>query len=148
MSAKINILFLCTGNSCRSQMAEGWAKHLKSDVLNAYSAGIETHGLNPNAVAVMKEAGVDISSHTSQLLSEFDDINFDVVVTVCGHAHETCPYFPGNAKVVHVGFPDPPAQAKTLAAQGASEEEQLTCYRTVRDKIKAYVATLPESLGL
>lgn len=129
-------------------MAEGWAKHLKSDVLNAYSAGIETHGLNPNAVTVMKEAGVDISSHTSQLLSEFHDIDFDVVVTVCSHAHETCPYFPGNAKVVHVGFPDPPAQAKTLAAQGASEEEQLMCYRTVRDEIKAYVATLPESLGL
>lgn len=148
MSAKVTILFLCTGNSCRSQMAEGWAKHLKSDVLNAYSAGIETHGLNPNAVAVMKEAGVDISSHKSQLLSDFDDIDFDVVVTVCGHAHETCPYFPGNAKVVHVGFPDPPALAKELAAQGASEEEQLACYRTVRDEIKAYVSTLPESLGL
>ncbi|KAF1076767.1 arsenate reductase ArsC [Halodesulfovibrio sp. MK-HDV] len=148
MSAKVTILFLCTGNSCRSQMAEGWAKHLKSDVLNAYSAGIETHGLNPNAVAVMKEAGVDIFSHKSQLLSDFDDIDFDVVVTVCGHAHETCPYFPGNAKIVHVGFPDPPALAKELAAQGASEEEQLACYRTVRDEIKAYVATLPESLGL
>jgi arsenate reductase len=116
--------------------------------MNAYSAGIETHGLNPNAVAVMKEAGVDISSHTSQLLSEFDDIAFDAVVTVCGHAHETCPYFPGNAKVVHVGFPDPPAQAKELAAQGASAEEQLNCYRAVRDAIKEYVATLPESLGL
>jgi arsenate reductase len=129
-------------------MAEGWARHLKGDIMNAYSAGIETHGLNPNAVAVMKEAGVDISSHTSQLLSEFDDIAFDAVVTVCGHAHETCPYFPGNAKVVHVGFPDPPAQAKELAAQGASAEEQLNCYRAVRDAIKEYVATLPESLGL
>lgn len=148
MSDKINILFLCTGNSCRSQMAEGWAKHLKSNILNAYSAGIETHGLNPNAVRVMKEAGVDISSHTSQLLSEFDDINFDVVVTVCGHAHETCPYFPGNAKVVHVGFPDPPAMAKELAEKGASEDEQLECYRTVRDEIKAYVETLPEALNL
>jgi arsenate reductase len=129
-------------------MAEGWARHLKGDILNAYSAGIETHGLNPNAVAVMKEAGVDISSHTSQLLSEYDDIAFDAVVTVCGHAHETCPYFPGNAKVVHVGFPDPPAQAKELAAQGASAEEQLNCYRAVRDAIKEYIATLPESLGL
>lgn len=146
MKDKINILFLCTGNSCRSQMAEGWARHLKGDVLNAYSAGIETHGLNPNAVRVMKEAGVDISSHTSQLLSEFDDINFDVVVTVCGHAHETCPYFPGNAKVVHVGFPDPPAMAKELAENGASEEEQLECYRNVRDEIKAYIETLPEAL--
>ncbi|WP_290921845.1 arsenate reductase ArsC [Halodesulfovibrio sp.] len=148
MKDKINILFLCTGNSCRSQMAEGWARHLKGDVLNAYSAGIETHGLNPNAVRVMKEAGVDISSHTSQLLSEFDDINFDVVVTVCGHAHETCPYFPGNAKVVHVGFPDPPAMAKELAENGASEEEQLECYRNVRDEIKAYIETLPEALKL
>ncbi|MCT4626356.1 arsenate reductase ArsC [Halodesulfovibrio sp.] len=148
MKTKLNILFLCTGNSCRSQMAEGWARHLKGDILNAYSAGIETHGLNPNAVAVMKEAGVDISSHTSQLLSEYDDIAFDAVVTVCGHAHETCPYFPGNAKVVHVGFPDPPAQAKELAAQGASAEEQLNCYRAVRDAIKEYIATLPESLGL
>lgn len=148
MKDKINILFLCTGNSCRSQMAEGWARHLKGDVLNAYSAGIETHGLNPNAVRVMKEAGVDISSHTSQLLSEFDDINFDVVVTVCGHAHETCPYFPGNAKVVHVGFPDPPAMAKELAENGASEEEQLECYRNVRDEIKAYIETLPEVLKL
>lgn len=129
-------------------MAEGWAKHLKGDVINAYSAGIETHGLNPNAVTVMKEAGVDISTHKSQLLSEFDDIAFDAVVTVCGHAHETCPYFPSNAKVVHVGFPDPPAQAKELAAQGASAEEQLNCYRTVRDAIKEYVATLPESLEL
>lgn len=148
MKDKINILFLCTGNSCRSQMAEGWARHLKGDVLNAYSAGIETHGLNPNAVRVMKEAGVDISSHTSQLLSEFDDINFDVVVTVCGHAHETCPYFPGNAKVVHVGFPDPPAMAQELAENGASEEEQLECYRNVRDEIKAYIETLPEALKL
>lgn len=148
MSDKINILFLCTGNSCRSQMAEGWAKHLKSDTLNAYSAGIETHGLNPNAVKVMKEAGVDISSHTSQLLSDFNDINFDVVVTVCGHAHETCPYFPGSAKVIHVGFPDPPAMAKELAEKGASEEEQLECYRTVRDEIRAYVETLPEALNM
>lgn len=148
MADKLNVLFLCTGNSCRSQMAEGWARHLKSDVINAYSAGIETHGLNPNAVAVMKEAGVDISTHKSQLLSEFDEVAFDVVVTVCGHAHETCPYFPGTAKVVHVGFPDPPAMAKELAAQGASEDEQLECYRNVRDEIKEYVETLPDSLGL
>ena len=148
MADKLNVLFLCTGNSCRSQMAEGWARHLKNDVINAYSAGIETHGLNPNAVAVMKEAGVDISTHKSQLLSEFDDVSFDAVVTVCGHAHETCPYFPGNAKVVHVGFPDPPAMAKELAAQGASDEEQLNCYRKVRDEIKEYIETLPDSLGL
>lgn len=127
-------------------MAEGWARQLKSDVIQAYSAGIETHGLNPNAVKVMAEAGVDISSQTSQHIDEFKDLVFDVVVTVCGHAHETCPYFPTNSKVIHVGFDDPPKMAQTLVKQGASEEEQLDCYRQVRDEIKAYVQTLPESL--
>jgi arsenate reductase len=132
---KLKILFLCTGNSCRSQMAEGWAKALKGDVVEAYSAGIETHGLNPNAVKVMAEAGVDITSHKSQLLEELNDIDFDYVVTVCGHAHETCPVFPSNAKVVHVGFDDPP----NLAAK-------LDCYRRVRDQIRKFIETLPESL--
>ena len=85
---KLNVLFLCTGNSCRSQMAEGWARHLKSDSIQAYSAGIETHGLNPNAVAVMAEAGVDISAHRSELVEAYQDVVFDYVVTVCGHADE------------------------------------------------------------
>ena len=107
MSEKIKLLYLCTGNSCRSQMAEGWTRHLKGHVIEVYSAGIETHGLNPNAVKVMGEAGVDISGHQSQLLSEFNDVDLDYVITVCGHAHETCPMFPGNAKVIHVGFDDP-----------------------------------------
>ncbi|SDL61557.1 protein tyrosine phosphatase [Maridesulfovibrio ferrireducens] len=146
MDNKLNILFLCTGNSCRSQMAEGWARHIKSDMINAYSAGIEIHGLNLNAVKVMAEAGVDISGHKSRHIDEFKDVPIDVVVTVCGHAHETCPYFPGNCKVTHVGFDDPPKRAKELADKGASEEEQLDCYRKVRDEIKAYVETLPESL--
>jgi arsenate reductase len=143
---KLNILFLCTGNSCRSQMAEGWARHLKGDVINAYSAGIETHGLNPNAVKVMAEAGVDISSHQSQHIDDFKDVDLDVVVTVCGHANEHCPLFPRNTRVVHVGFEDPPALAKELAANGASEAEQLDCYRRVRDQLRDFVKTLPEAL--
>ncbi|MGC9519857.1 MAG: arsenate reductase ArsC [Desulfuromonadaceae bacterium] len=146
MKEKMKVLFLCTGNSCRSQMAEGWTRHLKGDVIEAYSAGIETHGLNSHAVKVMAEAGVDISAQRSQNIEEFRDVNVDVVVTVCGHAHETCPFFPGNSKVVHAGFNDPPQMARELAQQGASEEEQLECYRQVRDEIRAFVETLPGSL--
>jgi len=143
----MNILFLCTGNSCRSQMAEGWAHALKSDQFNAYSAGIETHGLNPNAVKVMAEAGVDITSQTSQHIDEFKDIPLDLVVTVCGHAHENCPWFPAECEVIHVGFEDPPKLARELAEQGASEEEQLEPFRRVRDEIKAFVETLPKKAG-
>lgn len=139
---KRKVLFLCTGNSCRSQMAEGWARALKGDVIEAYSAGIETHGLNPNAVKVMDEAGVDISGHTSKNVATLLDVPFDYVVTVCGHAHETCPMFPGKAKVVHVGFDDPPA----LARQVEGEEAKLACYRRVRDDIRAFVERLPEAL--
>jgi len=142
MNDKIRMLFLCTGNSCRSQMAEGWARHLKSDVISPMSAGIEKHGLNPLAVQVMAEAGVDISNHYSKTLTELPDLNFDYVVTVCGHAHENCPYFPGKTRVVHVGFDDPPS----LAASLDSEEEQLNCYRRVRDEIHAFVKTLPTAL--
>ncbi len=142
MSDKIKVLFLCTGNSCRSQMAEGWARALKGDCIEAYSAGIETHGLNPNAVKVMAEAGVDISRNKSKLLSELSDVKFDYVVTVCGHAHETCPMFPEKAKVLHVGFDDPPK----LAKQADNIEEALNCYRRVRDEIKAFVEELPEIL--
>ena len=138
----IRVLFLCTGNSCRSQMAEGWTRHLKSDVIEPYSAGIETHGLNPNAVQVMQEAGVDITGQHSQLLSEHEGVEFDYVVTVCGHAHESCPVFPGKTKVVHVGFDDPPK----LAADAKTEEERLAPYRRVRDEIRDFILTLPESL--
>ena len=127
-------------------MAEGWTRQLKGDKINAFSAGIETHGLNPNAVRVMAEAGVDITQQKSQHIDEFKDVKIDVVITVCGHAHETCPFFPAGCKVIHVGFDDPPKMAKELAENGASEEEQLNCYRQVRDEIKAYVETLPESL--
>jgi len=139
---KKKILFLCTGNSCRSQMAEGWARYLKGDVLEPYSAGIEVHGLNPYAVKVMKEAGVDISHHRSKHVKELFHIPFDYVVTVCDHAKETCPVFPGRVKRLHVGFDDPPRLAATLS----SEEEKLAVYRRVRDEIRAFVETLPESL--
>ena len=139
---KMKVLFLCTGNSCRSQMAEGWAHHLKSDVIEAYSAGIETHGLNPNAVRVMKEAGVDITSQKSENIKDLMDIPLDYVITVCGHADENCPVFPGSVKVVHHPFDDPPKLAKEFD----NEEDQLNCYRRVRDEIKAFVETLPDSL--
>ncbi|MDI9432380.1 MAG: arsenate reductase ArsC [Planctomycetota bacterium] len=139
---KLKVLFLCTGNSCRSQMAEGWARRLKGDVIEAYSAGIETHGLNPHAVQVMAEAGVDISNHRSKHLDEVKHIPFDYVVTVCDHAYESCPLFPGRTKVVHVGFEDPPR----LAKDAKTKEEALDGYRRVRDEIRTFVETLPESL--
>jgi len=122
-------------------MAEGWARALKDEEIEAYSAGLETHGLNPNAVRVMEEAGIDISGHKSQKLDDFMDVDFDYVVTVCDHAHETCPLFPGKANVVHVGFDDPPR----LAGAAASEEEALAHYRRVRDEIREFVAGFPES---
>ena len=146
MKQKITLLFLCTGNSCRSQMAEGWASHLKSDVIESYSAGIENHGLNENAVKVMQEAGVDISSNSSKTVDELSHLNFDFIITVCGHAHETCPVFIGGGKVVHKGFPDPPALAREILERGGTEEEVLDCYRKVRDRIRGYVDTLPEAL--
>jgi arsenate reductase len=140
MTKKLKVLFLCTGNSCRSQMAEGWARALKADVIEAYSAGIETHGLNPLAVRVMAEAGVDISHHRSKKVDQLAGIDFDYVVTVCGHAHETCPlWLSGKAKVVHAGFDDPPA----LARAAKSESEALAHYRRVRDEIRAFVERLP-----
>ncbi len=124
-------------------MAEGWLRHLHGDRFNAFSAGIKTHGLNPNAVKVMAEVGVDISGHKSQLLSEFDDQPLDYVITVCGHAHETCPFFPGNAQVIHVGFDDPPKMALAFA----DEASQLDCYRRVRDEIKEFVEQIDEVLS-
>ena len=146
MDTKIKLLFLCTGNSCRSQMAEGWTRRLKGDLIEAFSAGIETHGLNPNAIAVMGEAGIDISAQYSDNIRDYLDTGLDWVITVCDHASETCPVFPGSVKRMHVSFPDPPAMARELAAKGASEEEQLDCYRKVRDRIRDFVQTLPEAL--
>ncbi|MDY6904423.1 MAG: arsenate reductase ArsC [Thermodesulfobacteriota bacterium] len=140
---KLKILFLCTGNACRSQMAEGWAKALKPDVIEAYSAGIEKHGLNLLAVRVMAEAGVDISRHASKTVDELPVHDFDYVVTVCGHAHETCPVFLGGAKKIHAGFDDPPA----LAKDAKTEDEALVHYQRVRDEIRQFVTGLPESLS-
>ena len=140
---KEKILFLCTGNSCRSQMAEGWCRHLQGDKYEVYSAGIETHGLNPNAVKVMAEADVDISSHKSQLIDEFAQIHFDIVVTVCGHADEHCPLLTNVTKIIHVGFDDPPTLAKTAK----NSTEALDHYRRVRDQIKSFITDIPESLS-
>lgn len=134
---KKNVLFLCTGNSCRSQMAEGWGKKLKGDDFNFFSAGTKKHGLNPNAVLVMKEAGVDISAHQSNTTNELPEVTMDYVFTVCSDAHENCPYFPGG-KVLHVGFDDPPRLTKDM-----TDEEQILCvYRRVRDEIKEMVQNI------
>jgi arsenate reductase len=140
--AKLKVLFLCTGNSCRSQMAEGWARKLKADEIDAWSAGVEPHGMNALAVKAMAEAGVDLSSHRSKHVNELKDIAFDYVVTVCDHANETCPLFPGRTKVVHVGFDDPPR----LAKDAKTEAEAMPHYRRVRDEIKAFVESLPQRL--
>ncbi len=123
-------------------MAEGWAKHLKGNIIEPYSAGIVAHGLNPRAVRVMKEAGVDISGHTSDEVESMMGVPFDYVVTVCGHADEHCPIFPSKAKVIHIGFDDPPS----LATSAESEDEALSHFRRVRDEIRAFIEALPESL--
>jgi arsenate reductase (thioredoxin) len=142
MLPKLKMLFLCTGNSCRSQMAEGFARTLRGDVIDAFSAGVSPHGMNARAIQVMAEAGVDISGQRSKHVDDLASVAFDYVVTVCGNAAETCPMFPGQTKVVHVGFEDPPA----LAKGAKTEEEALGHYRRVRDEIKAWVLTLPGSL--
>jgi arsenate reductase len=123
-------------------MAEGWARHLKSDRIEAYSAGIEKHGLNPLAVKAMAEAGVDIAGNVSKTVAELPEVMFDYGITLCGHAHETCPVFIGKTKRVHAGFDDPPA----LAREARTEEEALAHYRRVRDEIRQYVEQLPDNL--
>jgi arsenate reductase len=140
---KISVLFLCTGNSCRSQMAEGLCRHFRGDVIEPYSAGIEKHGLNPFAVNAMQEIDIDITGHVSKTTEELGDTKFDYIITVCGHAYKYCPVFPVITKVIHEGFEDPPK----LAANAATEEEALVHYRRVRDEIKAYILTLPEALN-
>jgi len=136
---KINVLFLCTGNSCRSQMAEGWARHLWAGKVEAYSAGMKPHGLDPLAVEAMKEAGVDISSQRSKHVEEVLHIPFDIVITVCSDADENCPVFPGKAKVIHAGFDDPPR----LSRDTKTAKEKMNHYRRVRDQIKVFVSRLP-----
>jgi arsenate reductase (thioredoxin) len=137
--AKLKILFLCTGNSCRSQMAEAWTRELIGERIEAYSAGIEARGLDPDAVKAMAEAGVNIAGQKSKRADELRDVDFDYVVTVCDHARENCPIFPGKAKAVHAGFDDPPS----LAAGARTEKERLAPYRRVRDEIRDFVIKLP-----
>lgn len=134
------ILVLCTGNSCRSQLAEGYIRHFGGDSVEVYSAGVETHGVNPRAIETIKEDGIDISGHTSNNLTEYLHLPFDLILTVCDHAQEVCPVFPGNAKKIHHNFPDP-------AKATGTEEEIQTAFRQVRDQIKEYCHTLIDSLG-
>lgn len=139
---KTTILFLCTGDSCRSQMAEGWCRHLKPEQFEAVSAGIEKNGVNPLAIRVMAEAGVDISWQKSKITTDLVDQDFDYVITVCGHADQNCPTFPAKTNVIHHGFDDPPS----LALGAKSEEEALVHYRRVRDEIKVFIQQLPDTL--
>jgi len=127
-----NILVLCTGNSCRSQIAEGYLRHFAGDIANIYSAGIETHGVNPKAIEIMKRDGIDISNHTSNNINEYLDIDFDFVITVCDNARESCPYFPTNAIKLHYNFPDPGKATDT-------DEEVMEQFREVRAMIRKYI---------
>lgn len=140
--SRTTVLFLCTGNSCRSQMAEGWARQLKDAEVEAHSAGTHPKSLDPRAAAVMAEAGVDISAQRPKSVDELNEISVDWVVTVCGDADENCPTFPSATRVVHVGFDDPPR----LTIDARTEEEALVHYRRVRDEIREFVKTLPDSL--
>ena len=137
MESKVNILVLCTGNSCRSQMAEGYLRKFLGEKANVYSAGVETHGVNPRAIDIMAEDGIDISSHTSNLADEYLAISFDYILTVCDNALERCPYFPSQAKRYHYNFPDP---AKAIG----SEDEIMLSFRTTRDLIKEYCRSFPQ----
>ena len=137
---KIKVLFLCTGNACRSQMAEGWARHLKSDVIEAFSAGVWPAGVSTRAITAMDEAGVDISSHASKHVNDYMTIDFDYVITLCDYASEKCPVFGGKTRVIHRPFEDP-----TMAL--GSSEEVMAAFRKTRDQIREFVETLPESLA-
>jgi arsenate reductase len=139
---RVRILFLCTGNSCRSQMAEGWARQLRRDEIEAYSAGVNPKVVDPRAVKAMAEVGVDISNQRSKSLADVGAIPFDYVVTLCDKAHQSCPTFPETTQVRHVGFEDPPYLARTAG----SEEEAMAHYRRIRDEIRVFVERLPESL--
>ena len=142
MLPKLKVLFLCTGNSCRSQMAEGWAQVLHGDRLEPYSAGTAPGRVDPRAIQVMREAGIDLSGHRSMHLEELIGVDFDWVVTVCDRANESCPILTGKVHRLHAGFDDPPR----LAAGAATEVEALGHYRRVRDEIRAFVETLPSLL--
>ncbi len=143
MTDRVSILFLCTGNSCRSQMAEAWVRALNDDNVRVASAGIETHGMNPYAVRAMAECGIDMSKHYSKSVDRLAHADFDYVVTVCGHANETCPVFPAKVRVIHHGFDDPPKLAEGLT----DDDAIMDCYRRVRDQIRGFVDTLPARLA-
>lgn len=136
---KLKVLFLCTGNACRSQMAEGWARHLKGDVLDVYSAGICPIGVSSRAIETMSDVDVDITGHRSQHLDEFCDIDFDYVVTLCDNAAQRCPVFPGKAKVIHKPFEDP------YFATG-TREQVMAEFQRIRDQIREFVEGMPENL--
>lgn len=142
MTDKIKILFLCTGNSCRSQMAHGWASHLLADKVEAFSAGTDPHGMNPLAIRSMNDVGVDISNHTSDHISKYTDQIFNFVVTVCDNAKESCPIFHGDGKIVHFGFEDPPK----LAINEFNDDARLPHYNQVRDEIRRFIEKIPEIL--
>ena len=142
MLPRLKVLFLCTRNSCRSQMAEAWTRHLKGHVVEPYSAGLEPAGLDPLAVQVMAEAGVQLGGHYSKHLNDLRDIRFDHVVTVCDHARERCPLPPLGTPSLHMGFDDPPE----LARNAGTQTERLTHYRRVRDEIRRFVERLPGAL--
>jgi arsenate reductase len=143
MSKIKKVLFLCTGNSCRSQMAEAWTKHLKGDQFEAYSAGVKPKDIDPRAIKAMAEAGLDISGQKSKDVDALGSTEFDYVITLCDNARESCPYFPAKTKLIHRGFDDPPK----LAENAKNEEEAMAHYRRVRDEIKTFVETLPEGLS-
>ncbi len=132
---KKNILVLCTGNSCRSQLAEGYLRFFHGENANVYSAGVETHGVNPRAIATMKEDGIDISAHTSNHVDEYLHIPFDLILTVCDHASERCPIFPSTAKRIHQNFSDP-------AKASGTDEEIMEAFRSVREEIKSFCREL------
>ena len=142
MLPKLKVLFLCTGNSCRSQMAEGWARALHGDCIEPFSAGTSPGRLDPRAAQIMREAGVDISGHRSKHFQELLGSSFDAVVTVCDSANESCPIFPGATRRLHVDFEDPPRSA----AAAVTDDEALGHYRRIRDEIRAFVEALPSSL--
>ena len=142
-TAKLKVLFLCTGNSCRSQMAEAWTRVLKGDRIEAYSAGVDPHAVDPRAVQAMAEVGVDISGQTSKGVDTLEPIEFEYVITLCDQAHQGCPFLPAKTRVLHVGFDDPPR----LAAGAQTEEDAMVHYRRVRDAIKEFVEELPRILN-
>jgi arsenate reductase len=142
MAEKVGILYLCTGNSCRSQIAEAFTNQLKGDEFEAHSAGVSPKGVDPRAIKAMAEVGIDISGYKSKDVSALGDLEFDFVVTLCDNAREACPYFPARTRVMHQGFDDPPK----LAASAGDEEEAMGHYRRVRGEIKAFVESLPSVL--